>query len=139
MPYGSEDDLNRFLFPGIFDSQQNHTTATLLQLIVPSPTSRIFSGLDLKDEERKYSNFSFQPQLRLWWSQFAASSLHHGQGLSRLKQNRGQHMLLSCINIMDGSDFCKVLFWKVWGVYGLTIQNQRIVSKKLQLSQSSIF
>lgn len=32
--------------------------------ILPSPTSGSFSGLDFKDEERKYSNFSFQPQTR---------------------------------------------------------------------------
>lgn len=32
--------------------------------IVPSPTTGNFPGLDFKDEERKYSNFSFQPQAR---------------------------------------------------------------------------
>ncbi|KAI3676223.1 hypothetical protein L1987_85824 [Smallanthus sonchifolius] len=32
--------------------------------IVPSPTTGSFSGLDFKDDERKYSNFSFQPQPR---------------------------------------------------------------------------
>ncbi|MFS7997292.1 putative transcription factor WRKY family [Helianthus anomalus] len=32
--------------------------------IVPSPTTGSFSGLDFKDEERKYSSFSFQPQPR---------------------------------------------------------------------------
>ncbi|KAK9049414.1 hypothetical protein SSX86_025980 [Deinandra increscens subsp. villosa] len=32
--------------------------------IIPSPTTGSFSGLDFKDDERKYSNFSFQPQAR---------------------------------------------------------------------------
>ncbi|XP_071722326.1 probable WRKY transcription factor 26 [Rutidosis leptorrhynchoides] len=32
--------------------------------IVPSPTTGNFPGLDYKDEERKYTNFSFQPQTR---------------------------------------------------------------------------
>ncbi|CAI9298750.1 unnamed protein product [Lactuca saligna] len=32
--------------------------------IVPSPTTGSFSGLDFKDEERTYSNFSFQSQAR---------------------------------------------------------------------------
>ncbi|KAI3771081.1 hypothetical protein L6452_02234 [Arctium lappa] len=32
--------------------------------IVPSPTTGNFPGLDFKDEETKYSNFSFQPQTR---------------------------------------------------------------------------
>ncbi|KAD3067609.1 hypothetical protein E3N88_35489 [Mikania micrantha] len=32
--------------------------------VVPSPTTGSFPGLDFKDEERKYSNFSFQPQSR---------------------------------------------------------------------------
>ncbi|KAI7727918.1 hypothetical protein M8C21_025316, partial [Ambrosia artemisiifolia] len=32
--------------------------------IVPSPTTGSFSGLDFKDDERKFSSFSFQPQPR---------------------------------------------------------------------------